>query len=247
MQGLITLDFGNSHPHAGLFQKNQNKWQHLKTIPFSELNLFLPQFQMDPVNSAIVLAEVKPREEELFDYLKQGFLLTRVKDYWRGNKFAGMPVDYAQTLGEDRLIEAYYLYKQEKTPTLLIDAGTFVTMDIINSDGFLGGYIFPSMTSYFETFKKGELLKEVALTPVTSGNLPHQTSEAMAGSYSAFVALAKSLIQKYSVSRVVVTGGNSSWWMQQLGQCGAGIHVKEEKDLIHFALHYWMTTQIEPI
>lgn len=247
MQGLITLDFGNSNPHAGLFQKNQNQWQHLKTVPFKELNIFLTQLQMDSVNSAIVLAEVKSREEELFEYLKQGFLLTRVKDYWRGTKFAGMPVNYSQTLGEDRLIEAFYLYKQDKTPTLLIDAGTFVTMDIINAAGFQGGYIFPSQTSYFETFKKGEQLKDVALSSVNGGDLPHQTADAMTGSYSAFVALAKTMIQEYSVSRLVVTGGNSSWWIKQLEQCGAGIIVKEEKDLIHSALHYWMTTQIEPI
>jgi type III pantothenate kinase len=247
MQGLITLDFGNTHHHAGLFQKDQNHWQHIKTVPFSELALFLPQLGMDADNSSIVLAEVKAREEELFEYLKQGFLLTRVKDYWRGTKFAGMPVDYAQTLGEDRLISAFYLFKQSKTPTLLIDAGTFVTMDLISEAGFQGGYIIPSQQTYFETFKKGEQLKDVALQSYSGQELPHQTQDAMSGSYLAFVALAKSLIEKHSVLRVVVTGGNSSWWLEQLEHCGTGIIVKAEKDLIHSALHYWMTTQIEPI
>jgi type III pantothenate kinase len=247
MQGLITLDFGNSNPHAGLFQKNQNQWQLVKTVPFKELNLYLNQLQMNSVNTGLVLAEVKSREDELFEYLKQGFLLTRVKDYWRGTKFAGMPVNYAQTLGEDRLIESFYLYKQQKVSTLLIDAGTFVTMDIVNEAGFQGGYIIPSQANYFDTFKKGDQLKDVGLSPLSTMDLPHVTSEAMAGSYSAFVALAKVMIQKYSVTRVIVTGGNSSWWFGQLEHCGAGIIVKEEKDLIHFALHYWMTTQIEPI
>jgi type III pantothenate kinase len=246
MQGLITLDFGNSHPHAGLFQKNKNEWQHIKTVPFKELNIFLSQLEMNSNNSGLVLAEVKSREEELFEYLKQGFLLTRVKDYWRGAKFAGMTVHYAQTLGEDRLIQSYYLFKKDKTPTLLIDAGTFVTLDLINDGGFQGGHILPSRANYFETFKNGEQLKDVPLNTINPG-LPHKTDDAMAGSYLAFVALAKSMIKEHSIARVVVTGGNSSWWFQQLAHCGEGIIVKEEKDLIHFALHYWMTTQIEPI
>jgi type III pantothenate kinase len=247
MQGLITLDFGNSHPHAGLFQKNQNTWRLIKAVPWQELSLFLNQVGMDPNNTSMVLSEVKAREEELFPYLQQGFALTRVKDYWRGKKFAGMPVHYADTLGEDRLIQAFYLYKTDKTPTLLIDAGTFVTMDVVNESGFMGGYIFPSQENYFETFKKGEQLKEVALTSGEQSKLPQTTAEAMSQSYDAFLALAKALIQEHGIKKIMLTGGKSTWWLKRLNASHTGIAVKEEKDLIHLALNYWMTTQIEPL
>jgi pantothenate kinase type III len=247
MQGLITLDFGNSHPHAGLFHKNQDSWKLVKVVPFPELKIFLSQLQMTATNSTLVLSEVKAREEELFPFLREGFLLTRVKDYWRGSKFGGMPVHYTSTLGEDRLIQSFFLFKKDKAPTLLIDAGTYVTMDVINENGFQGGYIIPSQENYFETYKKGEQLKDVCLNSSTNFELPQDTAEAMSKSYQAFVALAKSTIEKFGITKIIVTGGKGSWWKETLSQEVPGIHVKEEKDLVHLALHYWMTTQIEPL
>ncbi|MFP5387285.1 MAG: type III pantothenate kinase, partial [Bacteriovoracia bacterium] len=116
MQGLITLDFGNTNPHAGLFQKAQEKWELVKVVPLNELQIYLGQLGMSAHNSSVVVCEVKAREDEIQKLQEQGFLVTRVKDYWRGTKFAGMPVHYAKTLGEDRLIEAFYCYKKEKTP-----------------------------------------------------------------------------------------------------------------------------------
>jgi type III pantothenate kinase len=247
MQGLITIDFGNSHPHAGLFQKTDHQWQLIKTVAWKELPILLNQLDFNPSNSSLVLSEVKSREDELLPLIEKGFLLTRVKSYWKGSKFAGMPVHYGPTLGEDRLIEAFYLYKKDKIPTLMIDAGTYVTMDVVTAAGFMGGFILPSQENYFETFKKGELLKNSTLAAVPGSALPQDTTMAMAQGYSAFVALAKSLLIEHGIQKIIVTGGNGSWWLKELQTGTSGIHVKEEKDLIHLALHFWMTTQIETL
>ena len=169
---------------------------------------------MSANNSSLVLSEVKAREEELQPLQEQGFLLTRVKDYWRGLRFAGMPVNYAQTLGEDRLIQAWYIYKQKKIPTLLIDAGTFTTMDVISTKGFEGGYIIPGFATYSSTFLKGEQLKETGLDSAVSASLPHATAEAMRDSYFAFAALAQRLITEHQIERVILTGGRSSFWKE---------------------------------
>ena len=58
-----------------------------------------------------------------------------------------MPVHYQKSLGEDRLALAYYAYKTLQSPTMIIDGGTFLTIDFVNSDGFLGGYIAPIDTA----------------------------------------------------------------------------------------------------
>ena len=245
MQGLITIDFGNSNPHAGLFQKFQNEWRLIKVCPFHELPLFLNQLEMTPDNSSIVLAEVKAREEELAPLQHQGFLITRVKEYWRGKKFAGMPVNYANTLGEDRLIQAFYAYKKIKENVLLIDAGTFVTMDVVTTDGFQGGYIFPGLKNYFETFQKGEQLKSVDLDAGISSALPHTTAEAMRDSYYAYAALAQKLISEQKIQKVLITGGQCALWKQIFDQAALSVVVQEDATLVHLALQYWMTTQIE--
>jgi type III pantothenate kinase len=245
MQGLITLDFGNTNPHAGLFHKAQGEWLLVKVVPLNELPIYLSQLNMSANNSSVVVCEVKSREDEIQKLQEEGFLVTRVKDYWRGNRFAGMPVNYTRTLGEDRLIEAYYCYKKERISTLIIDAGTFVTMDIVNENGFQGGYIIPGARIYLETFGKGEQLKDVTLNLSFTHSLPHETSEAMTESYSAFAALAKRLVKDFSIRRVVITGGFTSLWEEFFKDDKESLVVEAHEHLIHWALHYWMTTQIE--
>lgn len=245
MQGLITLDFGNSHPHAGLFQKQSGQWSLLKVVPLLELQIYLNQLGMNADNTSVVLCEVKSRQEEITKLQEHGFLVTRVKDYWKGSRFAGMPVHYKETLGEDRLIEAYFSYKKEKTPTLIIDAGTFVTMDVVTEEGFMGGYIIPGIHSYFETYQNGERLKDVKLNFGTQAGLPHETKEAMVGSYAAFAALAKMLISDNQIKKILITGGGSSSWESFFENEKKTMVVETHPHLIHSALHFWMTTQIE--
>lgn len=245
MQGLITLDFGNSHPHAGLFQKEKDLWKLQSIVPFENLSSQLTKLGMNPTNSSLVLCEVKERDEELFPYLQQGFLLTRVKDYWRGQKFAGMPVQYAPTLGEDRLINAFTCYKKEKASKLIIDAGTFTTMDVVTIDGFLGGYILPGTESYKSSFRLGHQLKTLKLDPNLDFNLPQDSLSAINSSYSAFAALAKSLVSSQNIEKIIVTGGSGTLWESFFKQELPSVVVELEPHLIHFGLLKWMTTQIE--
>jgi type III pantothenate kinase len=247
MQGLITLDFGNTNPHAGLFQKQQDKWELIKVVPFKELQIFLTQLGMNANNTSIVLSEVKPREEELVPLIEQGFLLTRIKEYWKGVRFAGMPVNYARTLGEDRLIEAFYCFKKDKVPTLLIDAGTFVTMDVITEEGLLGGYIIPGTEAYFSAYSKGEQLKDVGLKLHFKHDLPHETSDAITESYYAFAALAKKLMRERGIKKIILTGGLTTLWEGFFEDDKDVVVVEGHPHLIHWALHYWFTTQIEPL
>lgn len=247
MQGLITLDFGNSHPHAGVFQKLSGNWDLLKVVPFHELPILLDQLSMSAHNTSIVLSDVKAREEELQTYIDQGYLLTRLKEYWRGARFAGMPVHYAKSLGEDRLIEAFYAYKKLKEAVLIIDAGTFTTMDVVTREGFLGGYIIPSFKAYSGLYQAGENLKGHDLNFNHEGKLPQETHQAMSESYSAFGALAHELMKNHSLTKILLTGGQSDLWNGFFTQSQSPLVVEHSPHLIHLALHHWMTTQIEPL
>jgi type III pantothenate kinase len=247
MQGLVTLDFGNTHATAGIFSVDKGNSTLIKKVPLSELKLFLSQLGLSAHNTQIVLSDVKPREEELQFFIQEGYLLTRVKDYWRGKKFHGMNVNYADTLGEDRLVTAFYAFKKFKGNTLVIDAGTFVTIDVVNTQGFEGGFIVPGAETYFEAYQKGENLRNFELKLVPSHALPHDTPAAMSGSYSAFAALVRELIREHQIQKVLITGGASSLWEKLLSDLKAPAVVETHPDLIHSALHYWMTTQIEPL
>lgn len=247
MQGLLTLDFGNTHPHAGLFTKHDQKWNLEKVISLNELQTGLDEFGMNADNSSVVLCEVRPREDVVEELQRQGFLITRLKDYWRGNKFAGMPVHYSKTLGEDRLIEAFYCYKNNKLPSLIVDSGTFLTIDVVNENGFMGGYIAPGIENYFKIFENGAQLKEVAVITEFENKLPNNTSSAITNSYLGFMALANNLIQEHRIINIMLTGGASQPWETFFKNEKQGPIVERHPHLIHSALHYWMTTQIEPL
>jgi type III pantothenate kinase len=247
MQGLITLDFGNTHATAGIFSLSGKEGKLIKKVPFTELRVFLSQLNLSAHNAQIVLSDVKSREEELKPFVEEGYLITRIRDYWRGKKFHGMSVNYAQTIGEDRLITAFYTYKNVKTNCLVIDAGTFVTIDVVTPSGFEGGYIIPGPESYFETFKRGENLRNFELKPGTDAGLPKDSETAMSSGYQAFAALVRELIREQQIQKVLITGGGSSLWEKLLSYLAAGPVVETHPDLIHSALFYWMTTQIEPL
>jgi type III pantothenate kinase len=247
MQGLVTLDFGNSNPHAGVFQKLNGAWKLIQVVKLEELNSTLKTLDMSPHNTSMVLSEVKSREEIIHKFMEEGYLLTRVKDYWRGNKFAGMPVNYSNTLGEDRLIEAFYAFKTDKRPTLLIDAGTFVTMDVVNENGFQGGYILPGENLYFKTFSHGEKLKNVSWTRSSNMELPTDTTEAISSGYSAFLILAQEILTKYEIQKILLTGGGMDSWKSSFISAKAQNILEERPHFIHEALKYWWTTQIEQL
>lgn len=246
MQGLITLDFGNTHATAAIFSLRPSPTL-VKRVPLRELKLFLGQLGLNAHNSQMVLSDVKPREEDLKPFVEEGFLITRVRDYWRGKKFHGMSVEYAHTLGEDRLVLAFYAFKKLRERVLVIDAGTFVTMDVVSSEGFKGGYIIPGAEAYFSAYQRGENLRTFDLKPVVSGDLPHDSETAMALSYNAFAALARKLISEQQIQKVLITGGGSALWETLLSDLHQGPVVETHPDLIHSALLYWMTTQIEPL
>ena len=243
IHSLISLDFGNTNPHAGLFKKDHGKWELLEVVPLHDLNSRAEHYGISPHNSQLVLAQVKTYDKELFDLQSQGYLLTRVQDYWRGERFAGMPVHYAKTLGEDRLITAFWCYKNLKKPTLIIDSGTYLTMDVVTDKGFIGGYIIPSYDKYLKTFSEGENLKDVTLTESINLALPQTTEEAMSAGYHSFCALAEKLIKQFGLQTIMITGGKDLLWKEWARSQDSEVIIAPH--LIHQSLVYWMSTQVE--
>lgn len=244
MQGLVTLDFGNTRAVAGIFLRGETP-KLLHKLPLSELSQKLSTLGLNPGNTQLALSSVKPREEELAPLQEEGYLVTRVKDYWRGKRFHGMVVNYSETLGEDRLICAFYAYKKMKEKLLLVDAGTYLTLDVVTPEGFQGGFIAPGSRAYFESFGGGVNLRETSLELTSGSGLPQTTPHAMSRSYGAFGALAREIIREQHIQKVLITGGDGGHWANLTEGFTAPPVVESHPDLIHFALYYWMTTQIE--
>lgn len=215
---LITIDNGNTNPTVGYFDQGVLKG----VVPFAQ---YTPE-----KNDVIMVSSVgnnlpiKPTHN-----LKE----KRTKTH-----FFDMKVNYSETLGEDRLIAGYGIFKKlkDKEKVLIIDAGTFITTDIITSEGFQGGYIFPGLSRFLKIYSDSAQLPLLSkdLLFKESAGLPHNTEDAIVRACEIYVKSAmEEVIKKTAPDKIIFTGGNGSEVMNYIN---SKVRFELDRHLIHSAL-----------
>ncbi len=243
---LLALDFGNTHAHATLYRHGAL----LRRGVLADVNAWLTELGLSYGEVAGALVKVKSYDVELAPHLEQGLLCERVADYWRGERFAGMPVHYAKSLGEDRLISAWWAYKELKKPVLLINAGTFLTIDVVNEEGFQGGFILPGLHALLAPLAGGAQLftppLSIAGALVRGEALPQQTEDALQGVVLAVLALVQRLCLRWNVQETLLTGGSAEALAPALKALLHELPLTQREDLVTWALHEWYRRNIAP-
>ena len=177
MKTIYTIDNGNSHPHVGIFKNETPE----RVVP-------LKDFKVDAEPFRAIISNVGPKltfgpefEEKLLD----------IKSLRDEKSFLDMPVNYTETLGMDRLCNAYFVFKnelEEGERILLIDAGTFITFDLITRNGFAGGFILPGSKVFLESYNRGENLPTYDKSELKSEiPLPTSTEEAIKNGHNIYL------------------------------------------------------------
>lgn len=215
---LITIDNGNTHATVAYFENGV-------------LNSVVPLEQYSPSKDDVVLISsvgktlsIKPTHN-----LKE----KRTKTH-----FFDMKVNYAETLGDDRLIASYGLYKKLKgeEKVLLIDAGTFITCDVVSKNGFEGGYIFPGINRFLKIYSDSAQLPHLSkdLLFKNSDALPHTTDEAIIKACEIYLqASLEEVIKKNAPDKIVFTGGNA---IEIKNFLSLTIRSELDRHLVHSAL-----------
>jgi len=221
---IITVDNGNTNPHVGIFQDEAL----IAVTPLSDFSPLPDDF--------ILISDVGGPLSfgPSFD----------LKSKRENKKFFDMPVNYAETLGDDRLIVAYALFKQliAGETILSIDAGTFITMDLIKADGFAGGYIFPGIGTYLSAYQKGSNLPLLEMkNHFELKGLPHSTEEAILGATEIYLeAVLASTIKKTSPSKIMITGGSLDLIKKIILKLSLPkVQIVTDRHLIHSSL-FWI-------
>ncbi|MDD4974296.1 MAG: type III pantothenate kinase [Bacteriovorax sp.] len=226
---IITVDNGNTNPHVGIFQDEKL----VSIIPLKDFTIQKDDFIL--ISDVGAPLSFKPS----FD------LKTKRHSSNNQNLFFDMPVHYAETLGDDRLISAYFLFKQIKaTETiLLIDAGTFMTMDLVSEKGFLGGYIFPGINTFLSSYKLGANLsvlepKKEPKKDFKITDLPHSTEEAILGAADCYLdSILESVIKKTSPSKIIITGGSLELINNKILKLNLSkVQIETSRHLLHSSL-----------
>lgn len=143
----LTIDIGNSAIKTGLFTGNRI----LQTATESSLDKVwgrIVTWNTQAPPCQIGICSVVPQQSEI--------LTSRITELtgapiFEVNSHAHLPIrlNYtpAEDLGPDRLAAACAAWYPGGTSQIIIDAGSAITIDIVNADGlFLGGVIMPGPT-----------------------------------------------------------------------------------------------------
>ena len=217
---LVAVDIGNTHVHLGLFDLESGRLVNHFTSSVTDTPL--EGLSVDPSilqdASDCILASVNPEVEDAFcDWLKTSM--------WKSAPLrvpADVPLNIPvltkkpEKTGVDRLLNAMAAFKRTGTSTVVVDAGTAITIDVISKKGeFLGGVITPGLTPLTEA-----LHTQTALLPRVSVQRPRHTlgkdtDEAVNsgiywGMVGAIEKIMKNLLEELGDDPVVLaTGGDA--------------------------------------
>ncbi len=225
----LAIDIGNTNIHIGVFKEDilqsffslQGESSHSIQADLSKI--------LDPATfcqaRAVIISSVNPpRENFVIEYIQRHLL---IKPQSIGKDISiPIPVltEYPEKVGIDRLVNAVAAFEQMKGWTIVVDAGTAITIDVIHNTGaFLGGVIIPGI----DMFSKA-LHHYTALLPRISINKPKNvlgknTEEAIkSGVYWGAVGMVSKLISmlcdelKCDKPAIIATGGNAEMLAQEI-------------------------------
>jgi len=213
----LLLDIGNTHTHAGLTHGKRitphdifptASWQSLRA------GKWLKRFLGKQTVSNATLCSVVPTATRAARKALHGMGITSQVITYRN---CGLEIDYPKpgTIGPDRLANARGGLEHFGAPVVIVDFGTAVTFDIVDTKGrYVGGIIAPglsAMTDYLH--EKTALLPRVEIRDIRS--VIGKTTEhamrigAIHGYRGLITGLIKELQHELSTRKlpVVATGG----------------------------------------
>jgi len=216
----LVIDIGNTRTKFSVF----NRGEVLITVPVDEFKAeHIDILQNEhPDLKKVILSAVKDYSPEL-----KAALQNRFNQFIELGANTPLPIENLyktpETLGKDRIAAAvggFDLYPE--TNLMIIDAGTAITYDIVNSKGqFLGGNISPGIDMRFKALHeftgKLPLIKQQPFDKLYGST----TEEAMvAGVQNGVVFEVDKAIDTfkefYKNLKVIITGGNANFFDNKL-------------------------------
>lgn len=217
---VVTIDNGNTNPHVGIFIND-------------ELSSVIPLSSYETKTGDIILISNVGQNISILPTID-------LKKHLAKKLFFNMPVNYSETLGDDRLFQSCYLFQNIKPNerVLLLDAGTFFTADLITDEGFMGGYIFPGSKTFLKSYSQGKRLPHIETISITE-NLPRNTEEAISMAHEIYWdAILENLLKKISPSRIVLTGGDLQVLERKLKNINSTFQLEFDPHLLHRSMHF---------
>jgi type III pantothenate kinase len=225
---FLAIDIGNTNVHTGVFEGDVLQFTCSFRSEFADtFHANFVKFLSSIIPSrlkAVVLSSVNPTTETLIIECIERYCLLKPQSI---GKDIPIPIsvvtEYPEGVGNDRLVNAVATFERIKDWAIIIDAGTAITIDVIDDKGtFLGGIIAPGVA-----VSSKALHHYTAFLPDISVQKPkhvlgRNTEEAMnSGIYWGTVGMVKNLIRMLcnELERkptIIATGGDAKMLLQEI-------------------------------
>lgn len=226
---LVVIDIGNTQTVIGIYEGNdlKNNWRLStdkdKTVDEYGL-LFKQLFEVGNIErkdiSDVIISSVVPNLMDIIPQMCEKYFEIKPIIIGPGVK-TGMNIlyDNPKEVGADRIVNAVAAYEKYGGPTLVIDLGTAISIDVINKSGdYMGGVIAPGISiSADALFLRASKLPKVEIIKPKSAIGKTTISGIQSGFYYGFAGMIDRLIEKISEEmglgpediNIVATGGFS--------------------------------------
>lgn len=194
METLYTIDSGNTNLKVSVFSPEGKITEKFKIKSLEELNL--------PENSLALFCSVN---QELQFKNKSLISFNDIKGKLH------FPTEYGQSLGNDRLALVYGIQnlKQEEN-FIAVDAGSFITIDIVKSGIHLGGFIYPGLRTFLKSYNiHGKNLPLIENNIERRKGIAKNTQQAIALATRHYLESIRNHILSFNVDQVYLTGGDA--------------------------------------
>ena len=203
---ILVIDLGNTRWKMGLVDNGDIIKVSSFEYPISK-NI-IQKFIQNNYPDGTSLISVNPSMEEIIplEGLPNLYILNK--------KNVLLNVDYKGILGPDRITAALGGVKKFGFPLIIIDAGSAITVDLVDSKGvYRGGAIFPGINLQIDALNKFTgLIKDIKFSPYY--NIPGNDTltSVNGGVLFSVIGGVKEIVKKYREDelkvKLVITGGD---------------------------------------
>jgi len=235
LEYIATVDIGLTSRSVGVFDANE---KFITKVDFSAIGELARNYGFTTTNTFGIVSAVT--DSNLKDIPFKHQLVRRLLLH---GKFLEMPVSYSEKIQDERLANAYFLFKQNTKTKMMINCGHVMTADLIDNSGFKGGFILPSIGQLRNFYKYDEYFKhfvnDAKMSFDYSNKLPQDNLQAIEqGTLAAFYFQLKGIIKEYHPEVIYLTGqygDDVAKFLKPTAQKD-GFSIQLSKDLVHRSL-----------
>lgn len=209
----IYLDIGNSHYKMAVY--SNGRWSVVAQGKIDQASEFRSNVQKNDTGNKWIITSVRM---DVLEVLKSFLPAERVRII-DNHDIDPDKIDYRtpHTLGLDRFLAAYAAFHESKKSVMIIDAGSAITIDMMNDKGvFMGGVIIPGLRIQKQAVT--DYLPELpVIENVIPGNWPGKSSKECLewGIHGSLQFALNGFIDRYSETHsdmdLYLTGGDSEF------------------------------------